>query len=96
MAKDKMFFPLYDDGKWLFRTMLRVLSVLDSAKKEGIMLSEKQILEAAFPGISGNEELVRIAKFNIRRRLRRNLFQKVIVKKVDNFERSKTAYYGLR
>lgn len=87
-----------DDNFWLLETMLRFQRILQKAKEESPekMLSKKQILEEVFPEAAGDKEAMQIARFNVKRRLKLNLKQGLMVKKRNSFENYKTVYYGLR
>jgi hypothetical protein len=81
---------------WNFWTMKKVFVVLEKAKKESKMLSLKQIVRAGFPEAIGDKDALRFVTSNVSRRLGRNLQKGVVDSFINNFEKSKTVYYGLR
>ncbi len=83
---------------WNFWTMKKVFMVLEKAKKESPerMLSLKQIVKAGFPESIGDKAVLKFITSNAAIRLGQNLQKGVVEAKINNFEKPKTVYYGLR
>ena len=78
--------------------MKKVFVVLEKAKKKSPekMLSLKQIVRAGFPEAIGDKPALKFITSNVARRLGLNLQKGVVDVKINNFEKPKTVYYGLR